>query len=1103
MLWKQIDNYLLVAALGSGSLGDVYEAETTTAVSQTAVIKLIDPQLLSKPDVIAQLKALAQRQSRLADDNSHILPYTLHESNGSIYLRMPHIPAGSLHKYLDILRQQKEGTPLIPEETAVSLINRLIDKLTAFQDAGFHAHGGLHPKNILLITKTVAQNEQTIEQPIDVILSDFGQADLRRRVSANDVFPSRDNAPYIPSQLFPDADGNINAPLDQRADLYALGHLLDALINNAHSATDDQSPINYDNWQQQLQPEGQKPAIKDLVETALQVYRLVDGETAVPSPNTLLNQWQTALQTRVAKTALKQLALPPVQISLPNKAPVSTQPQSVQQAAKSTSFIIINLKETDQTKHISGYYPRLFEIRPEQQRITVGGTAENDIMLANLSDDQSVEIMPLHFHLQQQNATWNVTNHGNIGTVTLGEASLLPDQPEPWPNQQTLTIGNYLLHLETPSKIETLSDFTVNLLPDIKEVTPGFLETVGISIRNTGKRGYFKVQIEVNDSTLPSQSIRLLQDGVILNNSDQRELPLELSPTPDLVGGDVHYKVVVSRLSDQSNQRHFQVAKGIMRVNVSSAYSTELQVVQGSNNGRFYLSIHNHGNQEVHYKIQSEDETDALRFAPLTADYFTISSKAIDQKRPLLNQTQQQSRNLRTAMSRLRLTGLLNRLQPYRQLRGVTATASRTRQQQAALSRLAGIAPTKTQARSQSIIPSRPQKQLTKSIKPSFQESFDYELMVAPREWADVLIAVESRKRPLQYTSTQTYPFALTITPQNGPIPHRIPQTQTGTLAVTSRFSWASWLLTIGLLLLLCMGLTAWSIFLADQNLAQVRAAQSTGQAFYLSDTEQDGIYAIQEVATWGIDPENPDSDGDGVPDGVETDPTVNTHPALIDTNFDGTPDSVELPFPTATPTPLGGLPFPTAQMPATPTAIPTIPIPATPIPDYVFTWESISRASSSPDQPETITIGDTKENEPLVHTLQFPIVLPPTASITDAQLVLVMASPNQLSSVTLGKLYLTVGRFPPDQLLALFNDEATAPLIINMHQHENLLIATIDDAHQLNGQENLTITIHFENATDLDDSADSFTFYSENPPPNQHAPFLHLTYQVTAQETP
>ncbi len=83
-------------------------------------------------------------------------------------------------------------------------------------------------------------------------------------------------------------------------------------------------------------------------------------------------------------------------------------------------------------------------------------------------------------------------------------------------------------------------------------------------------------------------------------------------------------------------------------------------------------------------------------------------------------------------------------------------------------------------------------------------------------------------------------------------------------------------------------------------------------------DTDGDGLTDGQEVNVYGTDPKNRDTDGDGLTDGQEVNVT-HTQPKNPDTDGDGIPDGLD-PNPLAAPTVT--VAPPTATVPPTPTAI-------------------------------------------------------------------------------------------------------------------------------------------------------------------------------------
>lgn len=172
-------------------------------------------------------------------------------------------------------------------------------------------------------------------------------------------------------------------------------------------------------------------------------------------------------------------------------------------------------------------------------------------------------------------------------------------------------------------------------------------------------------------------------------------------------------------------------------------------------------------------------------------------------------------------------------------------------------------------------------------------------------------------------------------------------------------------------------------------------ATNSAATAAAQGDSDQDGLSNEQE-AVIGTDPNNPDTDADGLSDGDEvlvysTDPRnrdtdndilidgdevhrFKTNPRLADTDGDGIPDGVEVaqgtdpldpnspgatPTPTLTLTPLPSVtltwtPLPTVTSSVTP--LPTITLTGTPVPTAVPTFTPLPTFTSTPQPSITPT---------------------------------------------------------------------------------------------------------------------------------------------------
>lgn len=149
-------------------------------------------------------------------------------------------------------------------------------------------------------------------------------------------------------------------------------------------------------------------------------------------------------------------------------------------------------------------------------------------------------------------------------------------------------------------------------------------------------------------------------------------------------------------------------------------------------------------------------------------------------------------------------------------------------------------------------------------------------------------------------------------------------------------------------------------------------------------DSDGDGLLDGREVLELGTDPNNDDSDGDRLLDGEEVD-RYGTNPRLADSDGDGEPDGLEIfqgsnpletPIPTSTDTAV-----PTTVATATitntppPSSTPTVtntPPPST-TPTHTFTPSPSPTATTPPTQTATPTITPTLEPTPTVTNTPIP----------------------------------------------------------------------------------------------------------------------------------
>src|SRR5262245_45771113 len=207
--------YRLDAYLSQGGMGAVYKA-THVMLDKTVVVKLIKPDLVTSPDVVARF----QREARAASNLNHpniVGVYDLGQTDdGTLYIAMEFIDGPSLK---DVIR---EAGPM----SATQIVPILNEVASALALAHRHKiiHRDLKPQNIMLATdggRRVAK------------LLDFG---IAKTFDDSTQLTRTGFALGTPQYMAPEQASG--ADVDGRADLYSLGAILYEMLTGEVPFTD-------------------------------------------------------------------------------------------------------------------------------------------------------------------------------------------------------------------------------------------------------------------------------------------------------------------------------------------------------------------------------------------------------------------------------------------------------------------------------------------------------------------------------------------------------------------------------------------------------------------------------------------------------------------------------------------------------------------------------------------------------------------------------------------------------------------------------------------------------------------------------------------------
>ena len=199
------ERYRIVERIGDGAMGAVYRGERVK-LGRWVAIKFLLEEYAATPDGLRRFEVEARAMSRLAHPNC-VAVTDFGIEDGTPYLVMEFAPGRSLRQ---VLRDEER---LVPAR-AVAVVRQVLAGLVHAHGQGI-VHRDVKPENIL-----VASVEGHGEH---VRILDFGLAKLR-----DDAVFTSGMALGTPGYMSPEQ--TLGRPVDERADVYAVGILLHELV---------------------------------------------------------------------------------------------------------------------------------------------------------------------------------------------------------------------------------------------------------------------------------------------------------------------------------------------------------------------------------------------------------------------------------------------------------------------------------------------------------------------------------------------------------------------------------------------------------------------------------------------------------------------------------------------------------------------------------------------------------------------------------------------------------------------------------------------------------------------------------------------------------
>ena len=237
--------YHIIRLLGVGGMGAVYQA-WDAELGMAVALKVIRPEATANVEVAREMERRFKQELVLARKVTHKNVVRIHDL-GSIegikYITMPYLEGADLASVLE-----RSGT--LPVQMALRLVRDVAAGLVAAHEAGI-VHRDLKPANVMVVDEHAVIMDFGIARPTSTLAAPSGTGPTSGPRGSLPTLPTGPAARGAtmdgaivgtPQYMAPEqAKGD---PVDQRADVYALGLILrDMLLGKRGRAGADASPI--------------------------------------------------------------------------------------------------------------------------------------------------------------------------------------------------------------------------------------------------------------------------------------------------------------------------------------------------------------------------------------------------------------------------------------------------------------------------------------------------------------------------------------------------------------------------------------------------------------------------------------------------------------------------------------------------------------------------------------------------------------------------------------------------------------------------------------------------------------------------------------------
>jgi len=199
------NRYLVKRKIGEGGFGAVFEG-TQVATERPVALKVLHPQSVSDPTVVARFRREAEACSKLRNSHTVIIYDFDQTEDGVLYLAMELVRGQSLQ---DIQR----ASGVIPVDRCLRILDQVAEALGEAHSKGI-VHRDMKPENIMV---EMREGEDFVK------VLDFGIAKIKAGDGVKDAPALTAIGQTVGTLEFMSPEQLRGKPLDGRSDIYALG----------------------------------------------------------------------------------------------------------------------------------------------------------------------------------------------------------------------------------------------------------------------------------------------------------------------------------------------------------------------------------------------------------------------------------------------------------------------------------------------------------------------------------------------------------------------------------------------------------------------------------------------------------------------------------------------------------------------------------------------------------------------------------------------------------------------------------------------------------------------------------------------------------------